>query len=460
MIINLLNKIHTSHSSLRIALVSERRKHLPANNKFWGQIYSNIMEIEKLLITINFIEKFLLNTRNYTSIKSYLDLVTYWKFWNKKSSERIIFESKKFFFSSHKEKRLFFSYLELINNFTLNQIFEEAHNPAEKWSITNSLPILLYTMLSKDYSIKELNLLGKWSNTLKPRYIWINNQENDYTSLINKIRLKTSLLEIASVNKAFIVSSKIPIQGLEEYKRGKVLIQDLGATIISQLVPKVSGIIIDLCASPGNKTVQIFDKYTQFEDCTIFAGDLPGSRYNMLMKRLPFLLQTIDQETHSKNPNKLEISKNSKKIVVQTWDGTNLSFDDNFADLVFIDAPCTGSGTMNSKPDVRLQLDEQFILKHVEIQKKLLLESNRILKSEGFLFYTTCSLLKEENENQISSFLLNFPNYSVVPLYHKLNYSKLIIDGSIKLFPPLSKTDGFFAILLKKNKKMNILGNN
>ncbi len=449
MIVSLLQKIHSKNSSLRIALASQRKKYRPTDSNFWGQVFANVYEIEKNYITISFLENFFLQ-KNFKSIKSYLDLVTYWHFWNKKSSERITFESKKFFFSSNKEKRLFFSYLELIDKSTLSSILTSVSDLAERWSMKYSLPILLYELLSSEYSNKELNLLGNWLNIQRPKYIWINNQDLEYSSFMNSLQSKISLLEIPAVDKSFIVQSPQPIQSLPEFKEGKILIQDLGATIISQLVPKISGIVIDLCAAPGNKTIQLFDKYSSTDTCTLFAGDLPGSRYRTLLNRVPHLLNVQPTDIQSNKTNELEILKEHKKLLLKPWDGSKLSFENDFADLIFIDAPCTGSGTMGSKPDVRVQLDKDFLDKHIKIQSLLLQEAHRVLKPNGYIFYSTCSLLKEENEDQINSFFEKFPNYTIIPLQHNLNSPKLLISGSIKLFPPVSNTDGFFAILLQK----------
>ena len=245
MIITILRKIHARQGSLRLALVSQRKKFHPTDNAYWDQVYSTIVEIEKKYITINFIQRFFLQ-KNFRSIKSYLDLVTYWYFWEIKSSESIHQESKKFFFASNKEKRLFWFYFDTILKYSLQSIIDNISDPAEKWSINFSLPVLLYSHLSGIYSHKELVLLGKWFNTPSLTYIWINNQEIEYQSIVDRIKKKISLLEVQSVHKSFIVSGSRPIQQLEEYKSGNILIQDLGATIMAQLIPKIEGTINDL----------------------------------------------------------------------------------------------------------------------------------------------------------------------------------------------------------------------
>ena len=450
MIVILLNKIHRKNSSLRLALSLQRKKYFPNDKVFWSEVYTTIMDIEKYYITISKIEKFVFPKRNFSSIRSYLDLVSYWKFWEMKSSERIKLEGKKFFFSNNKNKRTFHSFLESIEEISLKSISATFTDPAEIWSFKFSLPALMYSLLQPFYSVKELNLLGNWFNSASPTYIWINNQQDEFDVVLESIKSETTLIPVSSVKKSFIVGKGRPIQSLVDFKEGKILIQNLGATIVAQLVPQLTGpaTIIDLCASPGNKTIQLFDKFS--DGCTLLAGDIPGPRFKTLTDRVPTLLHAKDSFEPIPNTVGIQLIQKSKILQLRSWDGTNLPFEQNFADLIFIDAPCTGSGTMNSKLDVRQLLDHEFLVKHLEIQQNLLQEADRILKSKGFIFYTTCSLLPDENETQITNFLENNSNYSIIDLNHPLNSSSLLLSGSIKLFPPQSKTEGFFAILLQK----------
>jgi 16S rRNA C967 or C1407 C5-methylase (RsmB/RsmF family) len=450
MIVLLLNKVYKGNNSIRIALASERRKYLPQNNNFWGQVHSNIMEIEKNHITINYIENFFLKGKNYSNIKSYLDLATYWSFWNKKSSERILTECKKLSFFKNKDKRLFFSYLESIQDSKLSTIISSESEPSIKWSLKFSLPSLFYSLLIPVYSRDELHQLGNWFSLPCPKYIWINNRDLSVLDLIKTIQNHTELFEIKSVANCFTVGKGKPIQKFDLYKQGKIIMQDVGATIISQLVPKVSGTILDLCASPGNKTIQIFSNYSADESIKVIAGDLPGSRFRLLVERVSFLLGSSMNQLKNDSES-YEISQKNNNLILKPWNASSLPIESQSVNLIFIDAPCTGSGTMGTKPDVRYTFTQDFLNQQISLQQKLLHEAHRVLSPGGYIFYATCSLLKEENEDQINLFLKDFSNYIVIPLYHPLNSSKLLINGSIRLFPPFSKSEGFFAILLQKS---------
>ena len=80
-------------------------------------------------------------------------------------------------------------------------------------------------------------------------------------------------------------------------------------------------------------------------------------------------------------------------------------------DLILLDAPCSGIGTIRSKPDILLQRREEDIADLSDLQEKMLLEAARMLKKGGVLIYSTCTLLKEENEQQVTNFLENTASF-------------------------------------------------
>ena len=120
-------------------------------------------------------------------------------------------------------------------------------------------------------------------------------------------------------------------------------------------------------------------------------------------------------------------------------------------DKILIDAPCTGSGTFLSHPELKWRQNNAFLNQNVVIQKKLIESGLNLLKKGGILVYSTCSLYPEEGEYQINEIYdqitpLDLPQY--FSKSYKINNT--ILKGTGRLFPSIHNTQGFFVSRLKK----------
>lgn len=123
----------------------------------------------------------------------------------------------------------------------------------------------------------------------------------------------------------------------------------------------------------------------------------------------------------------------------------------NHFDVVLVDAPCTGTGTWRRDPDKRLRQLGPGLSELAPLQKNILASACRLVKAGGRLVYATCSLLPEENEDQISAFLAEHPDFELTPLPENLRAASMS-DKMLKLTPARNGTDGFFAALMTKKK--------
>jgi 16S rRNA (cytosine967-C5)-methyltransferase len=117
------------------------------------------------------------------------------------------------------------------------------------------------------------------------------------------------------------------------------------------------------------------------------------------------------------------------------------------ADLVVIDAPCTGTGTWRRNPDAKLRVRPGALEERVMDQEKVLDRAARLLKPKGRIAYMTCSLLREENDAQIESFLQNY-GFTVVDLNPTFPHHKT--EFGVQLTPLKTGTDGFYIAMLEK----------
>ena len=123
---------------------------------------------------------------------------------------------------------------------------------------------------------------------------------------------------------------------------------------------------------------------------------------------------------------------------------------DRAMDLVFVDAPCTGTGTWRRNPDAKWRLSPQQLERRMAEQDGVLEQACCFVRPGGWIVYVTCSLLAEENEDRIAAFLARHPAYAVRPA----PFADLVTpQGYLRLTPGGAATDGFFAAVLAHDGK-------
>jgi 16S rRNA (cytosine967-C5)-methyltransferase len=121
-------------------------------------------------------------------------------------------------------------------------------------------------------------------------------------------------------------------------------------------------------------------------------------------------------------------------------------------DRVLVDAPCTGTGTWRRNPDARLRLRESDLLELLPKQASILDTAQTLVRKGGRLVYATCSLLEEENEDQVTSFLARHPDFSLIPLTDAWPLPQPPPNNGafLSLTPARHGTDGFFTAVLER----------
>lgn len=222
----------------------------------------------------------------------------------------------------------------------------------------------------------------------------------------------------------------------EGYQKGWFEVQDQGSQIVAMLAGAREGEqVLDLCAGAGGKTLAL--AATMGNKGQIFAYDTDRSRLAPIYDRL-----------------KRNTVRNAQ--VRSPQDG---ALDDLVGkmDRVVVDAPCTGTGTWRRRPDTKWKLTSELLAVRQSEQAALLVEAARYLKPGGTLVYITCSILPEENDDQIAAFLVTNPGFETIDMATAWRQT-LITDlpeglatpgGGICLTPKRTRTDGFYCHLLR-----------
>jgi 16S rRNA (cytosine967-C5)-methyltransferase len=191
--------------------------------------------------------------------------------------------------------------------------------------------------------------------------------------------------------------------------------------------------VLDLCAGAGGKTLAL--AAIMANKGQVFATDTDRTRLAPIFDRLK--------------------RAGARNVQVREA-GAPLDALDGRMDAVLIDAPCTGSGVWRRRPDAKWRLTEKAVAERVAEQAALLRSAVRYLKPGGRLVYVTCSLLPEENEDQIAAFLAATPGLAAVPpadaatAIPGLAEAALLTANGIILTPLRTGTDGFFISVMRK----------
>ena len=201
------------------------------------------------------------------------------------------------------------------------------------------------------------------------------------------------------------------------FQSGLVEIQDEGSQLVAALVDARPGMrVADLCAGAGGKTLAL--AMMMQNRGSLVACDVSAARLDGAVRRLR-RAGVHNVERHLLEPG----DKWAKRRAA--------SFD-----RVLVDAPCTGTGTWRRNPDARLRLTEQDLAELLPKQAAILDQAASLVRTGGRLVYATCSLLTEENEDQVTAFLSRHAEFT---------------QGEVlRLTPARDGTDGFFAAVLER----------
>ena len=303
---------------------------------------------------------------------------------------------------------------------------------------------LIKKLKESDYSDEQINLIIKGLleeklTTFRINNIKCNNKEK-LLQVFKDLGLKYSACK--SINDAYIFDNYKVKDGFDSktglkfdkfafYQNGEIYVQSLSSMLpVLVLDPEKKENILDMCAAPGGKTTMI---------CSVC-----NNKVNLTAV-----------EIHKDRFDKLNYNLKKQGANAITFNMNAIDLDDMFKfDKILLDAPCSGSGTLDiSNNRYKKVFTEELISKCVKTQKKLIKKSYKLLKSGGVLIYSTCSLLKEENENIVDYALENGYKIDFCKIKNdKKDYSfgSSVNDNVyIKIFPD-KYWEGFFIAKLIK----------
>lgn len=229
------------------------------------------------------------------------------------------------------------------------------------------------------------------------------------------------------------IDGRRPVTSGPAFQSGFVEIQDEGSQLVAAMVGAAPGMrVVDWCAGAAGKTLALAGAMENRGQ--IIACDISAARLDSAVRRLR------RAGVHNVERHLVEAGDKWLKRRAGTFD------------RVLVDAPCTGTGTWRRNPDARLRLTENDLAELLPKQASILDTAKSLVRKGGRLVYATCSLLEEENEAQVTSFLLRHADFAIVPLDQAwpLHQPPPNSGDFLSLTPARHGTDGFFTVVLER----------
>jgi len=301
--------------------------------------------------------------------------------------------------------------------------------------------------LSWNDSIKQFNNTSIQSileagNCRPPMTIRVNSQHSpaNYKKSLEEVGISCSLPAEGSLAaegsfpaETITLEKPVAVEQLPFFSSGGVSVQDGAAQLAAMILdPQKGDRILDACAAPGGKTMHLYERQNQLQK--IIALDVSETR-----------LERVKE-------NSLRLNVPPEKIALLVADASQSDWwDGQLFDCILLDAPCSATGVIRRHPDIKVLRREADIAVLNTLQEKILDNCWTMLKPGGKLLYATCSILRSENDQQISAFLARTKQQfnNIEEVFIEADWGHVMSSGR-QILPGESDMDGFYYALMKK----------
>ena len=301
-------------------------------------------------------------------------------------------------------------------------------------SILYSVPEWLAEKLTQAYGPEEAEKICAYRNpshftVIRPNLSRFTDEE--FQKLLEK---KVWEAEKGRVDHAWRVRLASEIGRDADYLAGNFSIQGESSILAAQALQVKHGMqVLDCCAAPGGKTAYIAEQMNGTG--RVYAWDVHEHRVNLIRA----------------SARRLKLDNVRPAVRDATVPKEDLF---GTMDAVLLDAPCSGLGVMDGKPDIKYRATIESVKELTETQEKLLECCCKYVKKNGVLLYSTCSILPEENGDQVRTFLKKHPEFRLEALPGGIGdkFADGMTDAGLQLLPHRDGVEGFFIARMKKTE--------
>ena len=308
---------------------------------------------------------------------------------------------------------------------------------AKYLSIRYSLPEWLCSYFIKVYGMEQAEKIAEGSLRNPKTTIRCNTNKIEKEELEKRLTAQGFLVEEGVYAKdALYLSGYDTLEKIPEFTEGLFQIQDESSMLVAELAGlQKDNLVLDVCSAPGGKAIHAANLLEALGGGTVISRDVTEKKTALIKE----------------NKDRLQVDN----LIIQVADATSL--DETMiqkADVVIADLPCSGIGIMAKKPEIRYRMTAENQKELVKLQKDMLAVVHRYVKPGGILMYSTCTINKEENEEQVKEIC---KKYGFVPALCEVEIPTVLKEdvqeiGCIQLLPGIHACDGFFIARLKKTE--------
>jgi 16S rRNA (cytosine967-C5)-methyltransferase len=297
------------------------------------------------------------------------------------------------------------------------------------------LPDWLYAALVRQYAEEETEKLAHGLNQPAPLDLRVNTLKTGRDEALEALRASGIEARACPLSPVGIrLSGKPSLSRHPLFLDGRIEVQDEGSQLLGFLLqPRRGEMVADFCAGAGGKTLALGAMMRS--QGRLYAFDVSEKRLSRLKPRLARSGLSNVHPARIDSEHDIKVKRLAGKL-----------------DRVLVDVPCSGLGTLRRNPDLKWRQHPESIAELAGKQSSILRAAAALVKPGGRLVYATCSLLREENDVVIDSFLAGHPEFIPLAAGEILRRQDIPVDTGerLRLSPHRHGTDGFFAMVMER----------
>lgn len=312
---------------------------------------------------------------------------------------------------------------------------DEIKDPVERIAIETSHPTWLIERWIALYGEKAAKEMAMQNNIPPNMSLRVNEVKTNVATVVSELEKQDIHVRKGEVVSECLINESGNPASTDIYLDGLITIQDESSMLpvyALDVAPNMR--VLDMCAAPGGKTTHIAEKMN--DQGEVYAHDLHEHKIQLI----------------EKNSERLGLSS----IKVQSGDSRKLLdlYEKESFDRILVDAPCSGFGVIRRKPEIKYNKNEADITGLLKIQSELLHTAEQLIKPNGIIVYSTCTVEYEENRGMVKEFLKKHSTMELIPLPNLQHNEKLNIEeNTLQVLPQHFGGDGFFIAAFRKRNE-------